>query len=360
MSTSTCIGVVGGYGAVGRSLCRELQADRQIRLRIGGRSAVDACAPVGDNDAEIEYRRLDVQDSSLLKSFCAGCDVIVNCAGPANAVSERIGCAAFNAGAHYVDTASSNRFRLPDGPRAALISAGMYPGLTGLLPRLLAEQEFDTVSELTAFVGGCDTLSKIAAIDYLESLEDGLGTANVIWRDGIRIPERSSSGQIMSVPFFPRPVTLQPYLIPETEQLAASLGLSILRWYSVFDGEHVVSALPAAARKKDGDALVRAAELDAFGRERYQILLFEMTGMAGGRHAVRTLRLRACGGAELTGVAAACGVKAFLGNMIPRGIHEFAQVMNPGFVVEHLAHTAAVSALTIGDGPLMSMEHGEL
>lgn len=354
------VGIVGGHGTVGRSVAQQLQVWGGFRLRVGGRSASHGRAFVEELGGHAEWARVDADDPQSLASFCSGCEAIVNCAGPASIIGEKIGRAAFAAGAHYIDVGWYASLNLPPSDRTALLAAGMYPGLSGLLPRFLAAQGFDQVTGLTAYIGGCDRLSRIAATDYLDSLTNGFGETNAAWLGGRRVSQALAGGELTSVPFFPRHVVLHPYLTSEAEQLAASLGLSELRWYSVFDGQHVIAALPLAGSKHDAPSLVKAAEMDLFGRDPYQILLFEMTGTLGEACVSRTLLLRATGGAELTGIAAAAGVRAALAGDVPCGIHDFADIVNPEFMVACLRQADAVLALEVFESPLATYEEGEL
>jgi len=361
MSGLPRVGVVGGTGAVGRSVASQLASWRQYRVRIGSRNAASAQALTASLEGATEWVFVDVQDVSSLAAFCAGCAAIVNCVGPANSIGDKVARAAFAAGAHYVDangTCAANG--LPDVPRSAVLASGMYPGLSGLLPRFLAQCGFDAVDGLTAFIGGCDRLSRTAAIDYLVSLTDGSGEADAAWLDRRRVSHALEGGEEIYLPFFPRPVVLHPYFTDEAECLAVTLGLSELRWYSVFDGRHVATILPVAASRQDAEALVSAAHMDLFGREPYQILLFEMTGTSGQAPVRRTLFLKTSDGAALTGIAAASGVRATLAGLIPNGVHAFAACMDPAMVVDHLKRSPAVVALEVLEGALPTVEEGAI
>jgi hypothetical protein len=153
---------------------------------------------------------------------------------------------------------------------------------------------------------------------------------------------------------------LQPYITVEAERLAASLNLSEMRWYSVFDGRHVFNALPLAASRQDAESIVRAAKMDMFGRDSYQIMLFEMTGTLKGEALSKTLMLKAASGAELTGIAAAAGARAAVEGRLQSGVHDFADSMNPSFMIECLRQAGEVLALEILNDAQEAYEEGEL
>jgi hypothetical protein len=163
----------------------------------------------------------------------------------------------------------------------------------------------------------------------------------------------------MNLPFFPGSAVLQPYLTAEAERLSTSLGLSDSLWYSVFDGPHVIAALPLAAGRQDADSLVKAANMDLFGRDPYQILLFEMKGTLRDMPVSRSLMLKASSSVQLTGVAAAAGVRATLSGQIPHGEHYFADSMNPEAMVDCLRQSGTILALEVFDNPLPVCEEGE-
>jgi hypothetical protein len=115
-------------------------------------------------------------------------------------------------------------------------------------------------------------------------------------------------------------------------------------WYSAFAGSRV----PAAVGSRDADLLCRAAELDAFGRTRYQVLVFELTGPSGSR----VLACRGTGASALTGAAAALGALAVTARTVPAGVRHLADAVDPAWAVGHLNDSGAVVALHVADGTL--------
>src|SRR5687768_5474874 len=110
----------------------------------------------------------------------------------------------------------------------------MHPGLSGALPRCLADGHFDSVTELTVHIDGCDRLTAAAAMDYLDSLRNGFGQSHVAWAGGRRVMLPRSRASPIAIQDLPRPVVISPYLTAEAERIAKPLGISNLRWYAVF------------------------------------------------------------------------------------------------------------------------------
>ena len=347
------IGIAGGYGGVGRAAAAELQALGAGPLRIGGRRpelALELAAELG-NGCEAAAL-LDVEDDASLARFCDGCRVVLDCTGPSFRVLDRVARAALRAGADYVGAGGDEpaydalaRTRIRPG-RTAVVSAGMMPGLSGLLPRSLAAAAgLDGPPEsLVAYVGGCSRITPAAAADYLASLDGGFGEPLAAWRNGARVARALAPAREVELPFFPGRVVALPYLSLEAERLARRLRLRRLDWFNVFDGPHVLASLDLRRRSNgDGAAnLMRAAELDLFGRSAYQLFVLQLDA--------HTLVLRAAGAIELTGAAAALVAFAVAAGEVEPGLSFAADALEPEVALERLGETSAVTWLAVEPG----------
>jgi hypothetical protein len=348
------VGVLGAGGGVGRVAVRELAAAGVGPLRLGARRPERVLGPAGADTVPV-----DVTDPAALRRFCTGCAVVLNCAGPAAELGDRAALAARAAGAHYVDASGDDAMyqRLvaawpASSGRTALISAGMMPGLTALLTRYLAAKASYAGGALTGYVGGRDRFTYAAAADYLAVAATD-GRAGCWWRAGR--PVAGAEEVRGQVPFFAGPVAAHPYLSREIERVAVHLGLSEVRWYSVYDGEHLPAALrryagvpperlPEAAR-----ALCRAAELDLFGRRPYHQLVLRLSEHPADRGGALTLALRGTGAIDLTGAAAALATERVWRGPLPPGPHHAGEVLEPVDAVRSLAASPAVLDLTVTD-----------
>ncbi|MDF2708687.1 MAG: hypothetical protein K0R62_4339 [Nonomuraea muscovyensis] len=388
----------------------------------------------------VEAVRVDVEDAGALAAFCAGCRIVVNCAGPSSRILDTVARAALAAGAAYVDvagdhidrtllqtiatrprppatptpdtapttpsgdntpitpsgetaphfeaalygeaasphgvaspgetvssceaglTGSSHQVASPaltgpacesapwgrggvGGDAAVVLGAGMMPGLSALLPRYLAAG-FRRVERLVAYVGGLDPFTPAAARDYVASLAGGYGTALAAWR-GHR-PVRGALRPVRGVrlPGWSGRVSAYPYLAAETGRLARALRIAEVEWWTVFDGERTLDALARAGDaepERAAEALVRASRLEAFGREPYFQMVFEMTGDGGGR----TLVVRTGQSHELSAAVAAAATVAVLRGQVPGGVHEAADVLSPEDVFRRLSADPSLTRLTI-------------
>ena len=368
------VGVVGGYGAVGAAVARQLRGRGVTRLRIGGRRPAAAAALVEKElDGLGEPVAVDVYDADGLARFCAGCAVVVNCAGPSYRVLDRVAVAAWHAGAHYVDPGGDRPVREllaaagGTGDRVAVLNAGLMPGLTALLPLGLARAEFGRIDRVIAYAGLVDRMTPAGAAEYLLSLGGGHGEPLAAWRGG-RLVSRALQPLVdVAAPFFPGRVGAHPFLSGETEWLAATLGAQELDWYNVFDGGgHVMAALsrlrPAILGAADLDEAARelaeAAELDLFGRDPYQLFVCELTGDSG----QRVLLLRTADTYEATALLAVQATVDALDGRLPAGVHFAAEVVAYEPVVAALRAHPTVRAFDVLDGGLDAgaAEEGEL
>nr|BFE59213.1 saccharopine dehydrogenase NADP-binding domain-containing protein [Dactylosporangium thailandense] len=367
------VGVVGGYGAVGAALARQLHDRGGARLRIGGRDPHAAAALV---DKQLEGRgeaaAVDVYDPGSLAAFCAGCAVVVNCAGPSYRVLDRVAVAALAAGAHYVDPGGDLPVRdlltaAGTGDRAAVLNAGLMPGLTALLPLGLARAGSGRVARLTAYAGLVDRMTPAGAAEYLLSLGGGHGEPLAAWRGGRRVSRALEPLTGVEVPFYPGRVAVHPFLSGETEWLAATLGADEVDWYNVFDGGgNVVAALsrlrPAMLGAGDLESAARelaeAAALDLFGRDPYQLFVFEIADAAGRR----VLVLRTEDTYEATALLAAQATADALAGRLPAGVHLAAEVVAYPPVADALRAHPTVRVFEVIDGGLdgAAADEGEL
>ena len=366
------IGVLGGYGGVGLPTVRQLDAWGVGPMRIGGRRPALARQVV---DHELggrgEVAAVDIDDPASLRSFCEGCDIVVNCAGPSHQILDVVARAALAVGADYVDAAGDDPVhQLLQGPRQArpgwiaILSAGMLPGISGLMPRYLAGLGFDRVLRLTAYAGGLDHFTPAGASDYVRSLFGGFGEPLASWSGGVRVSRSLIPLVDLDLPFFPGRVTAHPFLATETERVAAALGLDDVRWYNVFDGTHVIAALgrlqgaltSASNLEAAAVELVQASKLDMFGRTPYWLFVTHLDGESDGRPHRKTMVVGARGANELTGLGTALTVAAIHAGDVEPGLWYADEVLNPARAVDRLRTAPAVTAIEVLDDGIDAAE----
>lgn len=370
----TRVGVVGGYGAVGRAAVHELARSAPgLTLRIGGRDRDRATAVVEEElSGRGEAVRVDVFDPASVAAFCSGCDVVVHAGAASYRAGDAVARPALAAGADYVDAGGDEPLletltvSPPPAGRRALVTTGMMPGLTGLLPRWLVDQEVPEPRRMTVYVGVMDRLTPQGAVDYLLSLGTRDREAQAVWRDGLVVPQALNALTDVELPFFPGRVTAHPYLGYEGARLGARLGLEELRWYAVFDGgANMMRTLGRlqGAMQGEGDLeaaareLAAAADLDMFGKQPYQLMVFELVGAdATGAPVARTLVVRSADTSRLTGTVLAIGTLEVLAGAVPVGAGLAAEMLDPARVVGALRTTGALDLLEVRPGPAVAEE----
>ncbi|MEU5845323.1 saccharopine dehydrogenase NADP-binding domain-containing protein [Saccharopolyspora shandongensis] len=338
------IATLGGYGEVGATAVRRLVESGYDRIRVGGRNPDRGRARFADLHG-IEPSYVDLSDRESLDEFCAGADLVLNCAGPSYRILDVVARAALRAGAHYVDVAGDVPARRAlgstFGDRAAVFSAGLMPGLTGLLPRLIAGPG----DRLEINVGGAVRMTPASAADILLAQGPDFGESLARWRGGAMVSRALSPRRGIRLPGFPEPVDAMPFLPTESVRLAAELCVEELSFYTAYASEAIPTALAMAwaddpeYRDDHAEMLIQAAASDLRERDPYYILT--------ARTETSSVTLRTGDPYQLSGVVAALTTDAALRGKISPGAHFADSVLDPAETAEALRHDPLVHSLTL-------------
>jgi hypothetical protein len=329
--TTAAIGVLGGYGSVGRETVAQLRAWGLGPIVVAGRDPTRSDVVV------------DGRDLAAVQRFCGSLRLLVNCSASAPADRAAVATAAASGGVPCVDPGGDEPVHaILSGQAVAapvVLSAGMWPGLTALLPRRLGPLRG---GRLVGYIGGQDRFSLGAAADYLAVVRGSAGRTFAMWRNGSRVEGVGARRAEGEVPYFPGSASGVPYLSEEMERLAGSHELAELTFYTVFAGARLRETLAAAGTGAvDAQAVVRASELDLFGRSRFQRLVFQLPS----EPATPTIVLTGQGSSELTGATAAMTALAVLDGAVAPGVHFAADALDPAWASERLLEAAAVTEL---------------
>jgi short subunit dehydrogenase-like uncharacterized protein len=99
------IAVYGATGYTGRLVAEELQR-RGFEIVLSARNAERLREQANELSATVDVRLAGVDDQAALTSAFAGCDAVINCAGPFVPFGDPVVRAAIAAGCHYVDTSA--------------------------------------------------------------------------------------------------------------------------------------------------------------------------------------------------------------------------------------------------------------
>ena len=355
---SALVGVLGGSGAVGRTAVQRL-AGFGLPIRIGGRDV--ARAEAAGRAVGASATAVDLFDDASLAAFCADCTVVLNCAGPSYRVLDRVARAALAAGAGYVDAggdvvAVDALDRRPPAALArqvAVFSAGLMPGLSGLLPRVLTDGA--PVARLDVYVGGSVLISAASAVDALLTRGPAFGHALALWRDGHVVPHCLAPLRSVSLPGFGGRVHAVPFLSSEMVMLASKLGVAELRNYTVYTTNNLPAAFATAWADEDtpveahAAAIVEAARRDVDEHGWHYAILAYARPPAGSGLPSRRMLLRTPDSYQLSGVVAAIATREVAAGRVAPGVHYAAEALDPWGVARELADDELVNELVLPD-----------
>lgn len=330
------IGVLGASGAVGAAAVDALKFLGLGPLRLGARR-------IELLPGDAEKVRVDVTDAVGVRDFVRGCSVVLDCTGPSYALGEAVPVASLAEGVPCVMVTGEQPVydKLTPGPVPVVLSAGTLPGLSGLLPRLLAGPG----DSLSVWTGGLERATPTVAADLVLSLDGNVfGEAGAAWRDGSRRSRTLTPAEDVEVSGFPGRVGVQPFLSLEAERVAWDLGLRALDWYHVHPGQAVRSVL-SAAHLATGDLagrILRAAEIDLAGRHPYYRMVFTTSA--------RAALVRSPDSYRLTGAVGACAVRQIIDGKVGAGLHFADRALDPSQLLRDLLVADPSTHVEIADG----------
>jgi hypothetical protein len=322
--------VVGGYGAVGQLLCRELARGGDLEVVVAGRR-LEAAASLA-SELEAAARVIDLRDPATWPEAAAGVDLVVMCM---DQQSTQFVSFLFGLGIDYVDVTASDDFflqleRLPAPRRsAALLSVGCAPGLSNILA--------------AHCVGRLDRADDVE-IGMLFGLGDAHGDAALEWLAG-RIFDVSRKRGSMAVDFGRRWGKRAAFFVDFSDQHALMRTLPINRAETrvCLESRLATGLLFGLAGSFAGSRIVRALTTASFKAVKVGsaacVMSVSATGMREGSPAVNTVRFYAENEALTTARLAALMIRGFLAHHPRTGIWHSHQIIDPatflGAVAQH-------------------------
>jgi len=356
------IGILGCSGALGHTAYKILKKNYKIR---GGQRH----KPLEmDDDSNFKWMKVDLYNEEELYKFCKGCDVILNCAGPSYLVGDRVAIATAKANAFYVDTFGADLLekllleKKLDKEGLFVISAGSFPGASGVLPCWLAEQDFEKVTSMTSYAGGREHCSKCAGADLLLSSIANYGIPNAFIKNDSVVRTSDDNKDKVYIPFLKEQVFKQKFLSNETIKLAKLLNLEEACWYNIIIDKAVNDSISKSCTKLSMDnsnsalqeavaELSDAASMALGGNDPWYVMTTELQGEKDGEIIRRRCILHSKSSYELSGVVAAATVEAVLKHKMKNGIYWAFEVLDPIETVEKLISTNAAISIDIIDIP---------
>ncbi|MGO8966748.1 saccharopine dehydrogenase NADP-binding domain-containing protein [Mycobacterium sp.] len=344
----------GGTGAVGRGCLDVLTRRGDVSLVIAGRDEARLREVASAIQADVEIARLDVADVAAVTAVVTRCDVVINCAGPSQRLSAQVAGAAIAAGVPYVDPGGDQALldRLAAAAPAVpvVLQAGVQPGLSGLLLRVLALRRKDKIDGVTAWCGGLQRLTPASVLEYVASLHDPHSHPGAALRDGVIRRVSHDEHKPAPTQYFPDSVRVHPHLDAETVVVAAHLGIGNVWWMNVFDGVHTMRAMQLLAldderprSQADLGSVLAAAKLDLFGRRPY----FAIVGTAYGGVGSTTVAFTCSDSYRITGALAAFAAQHVAD--MPAEAHPFWRIDEPGRALEFVTEAVPETEVSFVD-----------
>lgn len=184
------VGVLGATGRVAKGVLKVL--DRKgVQVMAFYRNPEKASEMLREFQSErIRFVRLDLEDSEALEKACGECELLINCAGPASEIMDRIAVCCLKKAKRYVDVAGGKALKQKIEQSGALgnggicvLGAGIYPGLTEVFSSAVARRH-PSIKELKTYFYGNSPLSETAAYDIVAGMEGASGGMSYV-NDGV-------------------------------------------------------------------------------------------------------------------------------------------------------------------------------
>ncbi|CAI3958839.1 NADP-dependent (Lys9) (PDB:1E5L) [Commensalibacter communis] len=340
------IGIVGATGFIGRELVANLF--NYSRLNLAVRDKKKAEILFQDNINMIEITEVDITKKEDIVRFCENCHIIINCIGPSYRILDQIASVALEVGTHYIDPSGDETlYNLlvshENQNTSAILAAGMLPGLSGLLPRDLAEN-FDEIDQIVGYSGGIDYFSPAGAEEFIVSLSNGFGRGGACIR----------AGGIKSSPYSPfvsrelsgvLPFDAYPFISNEFVHICKDLSIKHGDWFNIFFDKHVIDYISVIAMSNNKtelvpnefvEGLIKANALDTVGRTPFQLLAIEIQGKRCGQSCIMSSIIHAGSGAKLSASVSASAALAICKDDIPIGTYYAANILSPQTTIKDI------------------------
>ena len=353
--SNAVIGILGSYGAGGQTCLSSLLENTSFSFRLGGRNCKKGIEAAARLNGRGYYAQVDALDENSVLAFAEGCDLLINCAGPSRLILDTVGKAACRAGCHYIDLAGDevvfDRLApMHDGLREKnqvfILSAGIFPGLSGLFAAYWAEKEFDSVHSMRmSFINCGESMSQTAAYDIVYSLKDGYGQGMVCLKDG-KIVKSSEGPHFTDVRFARDKLLLYPSFNHEFQHVAERYAIDNAKLY-VFMPPATMQTLfqirsdeswqteeqTAASVQK----LVRASETDCQATAPHTCYMLSMEGESSGEPKTLEATLAWQGSSvQLIGEIVAITARQILAGLLSGGRHLLCSGMDGNHFIQQL------------------------
>lgn len=249
MSEKT-IGILGATGYVGRAAVKTILTSTGHNVMLGSRNPEKIHTMFPELASRGKCLQVDVYNRDMLHTFCRRCDIVVNCAGPAKQILDRVAAAALEQGTHYVDVAGyeylyrqllQRKQEIEAKKRVFIISAGVFPGLSELFPAYVAERYFEEIDLLELFFAGQGDFSLNAAYDIVCSIEENSGLGMTYCHYGEAKKIDGIFHRTYTLPWPVGKLDTYPILNQEFERIAKRHNIKAAYLYNTYPNKSVLN-----------------------------------------------------------------------------------------------------------------------
>ncbi len=313
--------IVGGYGAVGRHIAKNLSSTPANHVIIAGRNLARARA------TGFDARRIDIGDPTTWDAALAGVDLVITCIDQQN-TSFLQACCKQNAAVLDV-TAVDAFFRQVEALTLStpiLLSVGLAPGLSNLLAKA-ASTEMDQVDSIE--------------IGLLMGTGDDHGSAAIAWSTAQMFDPHAKIDDAM-VDFGPDFGPRKAHYMDFADQHVLARTMPGIRTVTrvTYDSKPLSALLFWLGRRFAGNSAMerfvnRISNLPTFGSDKC-VLSVTAKGSKNGAGVTQTALFRGRREAAVTAAVASLMAQDLLSGAIPPGIHHSHQVIDPTRIFEAL------------------------
>lgn len=348
------IGVIGGYGSVGKHVVTDLINSTKSQLIIGGRNKKYIDSIKNLYNERITMLQVNAFDSVSIDNFCSKCNIIINCAGPSSLILDNIAKSSLKYGCHYIDvggydilydTLKKTDSQVRNKNLTFIVSAGWIPGISGIFPQYIIKNYFDNANWVEIYYGAIDQWSYSSSYDMVWGSLNGHPTlrennewinANIIL-NGKKVNYPHGIGTQHVVPWFKN--ELKDYVEKNNFDHFAMYGgnwdykLNVLNIYNRLfkvtnssekwqkSAANMCNTSKKICQKKTPAGMLYIIAKGTYNKKNKQIGATFFTKENN----------------TLTGIAASITAKAFItGHILDTGCHYMANVVDPSYMMKSL------------------------
>lgn len=354
------IGIIGGYGNIGKEIVKLLISRGHYDITIGSRQ--QHLDPTDNALADIPWCSVNIENRKSIYDFMEKHSIIINSAGPSSALSLKVAECARDVGCHLIDCGYNSELphlSLKDTNQSILYNIGTVPGLSELLPLAVAE-DFEHVHEFLHFYSIIGKFTRTAATDFIGGLFTNNGS-NKSTMSGNTVKLEDIS------PFFKNIERMIRYGNSETDQVQKRINCSNAEWYNVICGKNMDAFLKYSLRKffSEKEKLITelclATEMDSLVTSENISFLIKMKGINKKREVLQKQYYLQAPSQKIVSASFCVAVsECLLENNIYTGIGGIEKIKNPVTVLEKIQQYDGIEFKTMDWTEINETEEGML